>query len=134
MDEKKRKKRQSISISRKNVLDLGFTIGIILIACLVSSLLVHYSKSSANVTAVFTLAGAGDGRIWVGHRRLHHRRDCRQLCIYRPVFPIGFYDGRLSDYFCVHDADFGCDQCDDGQRQAAGASRQKQRGTYPPAV
>ena len=56
MDEKKRKKRQSISISRKNVLDLGFTIGIILIACLVSSLLVHYSKSSANVTAVFTLA------------------------------------------------------------------------------
>mgnify|MGYP000320687287 CR=1 FL=1 len=67
MDEKKRKKRQSISISRKNVLDLGFTIGIILIACLVSSLLVHYSKSSANVTAVFTLAVLLTARVTDGY-------------------------------------------------------------------
>ena len=67
MDEKKRKKRQSISISRKNVLDLGFTIGIILIACLVSTLLVHYSKSSANVTAVFTLAVLLTARVTDGY-------------------------------------------------------------------
>ena len=80
MDEKKRKKRQSISISRKNVLDLGFTIGIILIACLVSSLLVHYSKLGechGGVYACRAADGAGDGRIRVGRRRLHHRRRCR---------------------------------------------------------
>lgn len=69
MDEKKRKKRQLFSINRKNVLNLGFTLGIILVACLASSLLVHYSKSSANVTAVFTLAvlltaRVTDGYVW----------------------------------------------------------------------
>ena len=66
MDEKT-KKTQSISDKPKECAGSGLTIGIILIACLVSSLLVHYSKSSANVTAVFTLAVLLTARVTDGY-------------------------------------------------------------------